>query len=139
MAVAGIRGGYDYDAERWSAGGQIRVPLGWRGLQVIPSGDVFFLHRDTVWQGNVDVALRPGGRGRMYAGGGLAVTDMYGDGSDEKVSMGYNLMIGSPLSLRGLPIRMYLEARWTYVNDRSPFRVAIGLSWPLGRRRRSIF
>ena len=35
---------------------------------------------------------------------------MYGDGNDAKARIGYNLLVGSPLPLRGLPFRMHLEA-----------------------------
>ena len=133
----GIRAGRDYDIDVWSAGAQFRLPLGRRSrFQIIPSGDFFMAREEADWQANFDVAFRPGPRGGLYGGIGLAVTDRYRDGDgNRETKAGTNNFIGMRLPMRSMAARLYLEARWTYVDGESPFRLVVGLNWPLRARR----
>ena len=129
----GVRGGHSFDERVASAGAQLRVPL-LRQLLVVPSGDVFLgdeAHSD--WQLNGDVAVAPDGGGGLYGGIGVAFLnhDPDADGEDE-VETGYNLFAG----LDGNPlfearVEPFVEARWTYVEDFSPFRLVLGINVPV--------
>ncbi|MGH7525342.1 MAG: hypothetical protein ACREMX_01405 [Gemmatimonadales bacterium] len=123
----GLRGGRDFENHAWSLGGQIQVPMG-RNLELRPSGDVFFPREGSDgWQLNGDGAIRLGQGGGLYAGGGIALVHL----DDSDTETGYNLFFGlstaPPLS-RWKP---FLEFRWTFVNDTSPFRLALGFGYGL--------
>ena len=67
--------------------------------------------------------------GPVYAGGGIAFA--HPGGGETKT--GYNLFAGlnAAADLRAAP-RPFLEARWTFVNDTSPFRLVFGFNYQLG-------
>lgn len=118
----GIWGGYDVDAEAPAAGGQLRLPLG-AFLELVPSGGYTFTSDYTVWQANLDAAIRLGFRQAIFAGAGAAVAHRVFETSGEPVlpedtRMGVNLFFGISLP-RFLPIRFrpYAQARWTFVSD----------------------
>ncbi len=118
---AGLRGGRDFENHAWTLGAQLRVPVG-QSLELRPSGDLL-LPRDagTGWQLNGDAAIRFGG-GDVYAGGGVAF--LHPDGGDTET--GYNLFFG--LTTSASIWKPFLEFRWTFVNDTSPFRLMLGFN-----------
>ena len=124
----GPRVGRDFENHAWSVGGQVTVPVG-TNLELRPSGDLFFpKDGDTGWQANGDAAFHIGSGKRFYAGAGIAFA--HPGGGETKT--GYNLFGGlsaDPTLSRTTP---FLEARWTFVNDTSPFRLALGFNYRLG-------
>ena len=123
---AGLRGGRDFENHAWSLGAQIVVPIGQR-LELRPSGD-FFYPKDAERgeQLNADAALRFG-QGGFYAGGGLAFVDLAESAGDRR---GRNLFFG----LREPPgkrTRSFAEFRWTFYDETSPFRLAVGFTYAL--------
>ena len=134
--ILGLRTGYNYDAEVWSLGGQFRLPIGMRrgGLQIIPSGDLFFIKGTTDWQINLDAAFH---LMMLYGGVGIAYLNRDFQQPDEKdKKTGTNFFIGTPLPLplHKLRILSFLEARWTEVNNERLFRLVVGVNFMLGRR-----
>jgi len=130
----GLRPGYDFDIDAWSFGAQLRLALGPGGrIQIIPSGDLFFVDGNTDWQINIDAALRD--RGAMYFGGGLAIAnrDFAGTG-DEDTKYGGNLFAGLKIRMRRSPVRPYIEGRWTFIEEENPFRLVVGLNFVLKGR-----
>lgn len=93
-----------------------------QNLELRPSGDLIF-PRDagTGWQLNGDAAIRFG-TGDVYGGGGIAL--VHPDGGDTET--GYNLFFGFKVS--DSRWRPFLEFRWTFVNDTSPFRLMLGFN-----------
>ncbi|NIO29528.1 MAG: hypothetical protein GTO29_13355 [Candidatus Latescibacteria bacterium] len=138
--MLGVRGGYDFEIDKWSAGGHMIVPLGPRGmLELIPSGDVFFLDDEMDWQVNLDAAFRGGRlgfRGPIYMGGGIAIfrRDLKGSGGED-TETGFNLLAGLRLPMRRWMAKPFLEARWTFVADEQFFRLVFGFNLPLGGGR----
>jgi hypothetical protein len=123
----GPRVGRDFENHAWSLGGQIGVPVGKR-LELRPSGDVFFpKHGDTGWQLNADAAIHLGQGGGLYAGGGVAFSHPGGG----KTKTGYNLFFGLGTSPPLQRLKPFAEFRWTFVNDTSPFRLALGFTYGL--------
>ena len=130
----GIRTGYDYNADAWSLGGQIILPLGGRrgGIQIIPSGDIFFItDNNHDWQLNLDAALK---LPLFHIGAGIAYLnrDFSGNNEDDTKS-GTNLFIGISPPGRRLPVFPFAEARWTFVEDERLFRIAVGINIILGK------
>lgn len=127
----GVRGGYDFGGDLWSAGAQLRVPAG-RTLELIPSGDAFFAGGRTDWQLNADLALRLGPRGGLYAGGGAGLLGRDPDGDGEaSTALGPNVFAGIRFPGRRGDVRPFIEARWTFVEGEAPFRLTAGLGFPL--------
>jgi hypothetical protein len=123
----GPRVGRDFENHAWSLGGQVGIPLG-RRIEVRPSGDLFFPKRgDTGWQVNGDVAIHVGQGGGLYGGGGIAFS--HPGGGDTKT--GYNLFFGLSTSPPLERLKPFVEFRWTFVNDTSPFRLAAGFTYAL--------
>ncbi len=121
----GLRVGRDFENHAWSLGGQVEVPVG-RNLELRPSGDLFFPKRGkTGWQLNGDGAIRFGQT--LYAGGGIAFVHL----DDGDTETGYNIFFGVRASA-AQTLRPFLEFRWTFVNDTSPFRLALGFGYPIG-------
>jgi hypothetical protein len=120
----GIRGGRDFENHAWTLGGQVRVPLK-RNFELRPSGDFLFPEdAGTGWQVNADAALLFGSGG-VYGGGGAAWLHPEGG----TTYTGYNLFFGiQSVTTRFKP---FLEFRWTFINDTSPFRLMLGFSLPL--------
>ena len=122
----GLRGGYDYDIDVWSAGGQARWPFGRRGsYQLVPSGDVFFAAGAADWQGNADVIFSPGPRGGFYFGFGLGYSSRAVDGAQV-----FNRLVGLNLARR-----LYMEGRWTNIAGKNIFRLAVGYNLSFGKKR----
>jgi hypothetical protein len=124
----GPRAGRDFENHAWSLGGQVSLLAG-RNLELRPSGDLFFpKDGDTGWQANGDAAFHIGNSGALYAGGGIAFA--HPGGGETKT--GYNLFFGLNATASSGRTRPFLEARWTFVNDTSPFRLALGFNYRLG-------
>ena len=120
---AGVRGGHDFENDAWSVGAQASIPL-YQRFELRPSGDWYF-GDDTPfrWQLNADGAIRFGPGGTVYAGGGAAFARVRALG---EVETGYNIFAGIVPAPPGSSIRPFVEARWTWVNDVSPFRLIAG-------------
>ncbi len=69
VPAAGLRGGYDFDGEAWSAGGQAVIPLT-AAFGFEPSADIFFPTGRTRWQLNADALVHVPTAPGIYAGGG---------------------------------------------------------------------
>jgi hypothetical protein len=125
---AGLRVGRDFENHAWSAGALARIPVGQR-LELRPSADAFFPKQGkTGWQANGDADIMFGPGGTVYGGGGIALVHLDGD----KTRTGYNLffgLIGAPAEARS---KVFLEFRWTFVNDTSPFRLVAGFTRRIG-------
>ena len=120
----GLRGGRDFGNHAWTLGGQVRLPIK-QNFELRPSGDLLFPEdAGSGWQLNADAAIRFGS-GDVYAGGGAAW--LHPDGGD--TDTGYNLFFG--LTPSTVPFKPFLEFRWTFINDTSPFRLMLGFSLPL--------
>lgn len=118
---AGLRGGRDFENDAWTLGAQIRVPLR-QNFELRPSGDLLFPSDDGMgWQLNGDAAI-PFGSGDVYAGGGIAF--LHPDGGDTET--GYNLFFG--VSTSASLWKPFLEFRWTFVDETSPFRLMLGFN-----------
>ena len=123
----GPRAGRDFENHAWSLGGQISVPVG-HYLELRPSGDFFFpKDGDTGWQANGDAAIHIGQGGGLYAGGGVAFA--HPGGGETKT--GYNLFFGLSTAAPSERLKPFVEFRWTFVNDTSPFRLALGFNYRL--------
>jgi hypothetical protein len=120
---AGVRAGHDFENDAWSAGGQASIPV-FQRFELRPSGDWYF-GDDTPfrWQLNADGAIRFGPGGTVYAGGGAAFTRVR---PLSEVKTGYNLFVGIVPARPGSSLRPFIEGRWTWVNDMSPFRLVAG-------------
>lgn len=123
---AGLRAGRDFENHAWTLGGQVSVPVR-RNFELRPSGDLLFPRDDGMgWQLNGDGAIRFGS-GDVYAGGGIAF--LHNDGADTET--GYNLFFGVGSAPRGARTRPFLEFRWTFIEDTSPFRLMLGFNHQL--------
>jgi hypothetical protein len=121
---AGIRTGRDFENHAWSLGGQLRVPVR-RNLELRPSADLFFpKHGSTGWQVNGDAAIRLGQGGGLYAGGGIAFVHL----GDSGTETGYNLFFGLSTAPPQARTKPFVEFRWTFLDETSPFRLAAGIS-----------
>jgi hypothetical protein len=119
---AGLRAGRDFGNKAWSVGGQLAAPVG-RNLELRPSGDLFFPRDDGMgWQLNGDAAIRFGQGGGLYGGAGIAF--VHPDDSDTET--GYNLFFGLSAAAPAQRTKGFIEFRWTFVDDTSPFRLALG-------------
>lgn len=119
---AGLRVGRDFENKAWSLGGQFAAPVG-SNLELRPSGDLFFPRDDGMgWQLNGDAAIRFGQGGGLYGGAGIAFA--HPDDSDTKT--GYNLFFGLSTAPPAQRSKGFIEFRWTFVDDTSPFRLALG-------------
>ncbi len=124
---AGPRVGRDFGNKAWSIGGQLAAPVG-RNLELRPSGDLFFPRGEGMgWQLNGDAAIRFGESGGLYAGGGIAL--VHPDDSDTET--GYNLFFGLSTAPPAQRTKGFIEFRWTFVDDTSPFRLALGFLYRL--------
>jgi hypothetical protein len=128
--TAGLRGGRDFENHAWSTGAQLGLPLGER-LEFRPSGDYFFGDRTPFrWQLNADGVIRFGPSRSVYGGGGAAFTRVRPLAT---VKTGYNLFFGFDVAPGRARSKPFIEFRWTFVNDTSPFRLVIGFNRMLGR------
>lgn len=121
----GPRVGRDFENRAWSLGAQVSVPVG-RNLELRPSGDFFFPRGGaTGWQANGDAAIRFGQGGGLYAGGGIA----FAHPGNGETSTGYNLFFGLSKAASSVRLKPFIEFRWTFVSDTSPFRLALGFNY----------
>jgi len=148
----GLRGGYDFDTRSGSLGADFRLPVGRRGhFALAPSSDIFFNEPGHDWQANLDGELRAPRIG-LYGGGGAAVIHhrfqtvyLFAPSGaripvagDPETKLGWNLFAGLEPSATRLPVRPYVETRWTLRGeDYSAFRLVAGLHVPIGRRARA--
>jgi len=127
--TAGVRGGRDFEDHAWSLGGQVGIRLQDR-VEVRPSGDWFFGDRTPFrWQLNGDATITFGPGRSIYAGGGAAFVKVI---PLDKVKTGYNGFFGLNFAPPSARTRPFAEFRWTWVNDTSPFRAVVGVSYRLG-------
>lgn len=126
----GLRGGYDYDGDTYSAGGQLRIPL-WRRSRFVlaPSGDIYNDGNRTDWQANVDLLMSPGPGGGLYAGLGFGWVE---DGRPQR-ERAVNQVAGLTRPLGRGAGQVYLEARWTALNRKTAFRLVFGVNIALFR------
>jgi hypothetical protein len=125
---AGVRAGRDFENHAWSAGALARIPVGQR-LELRPSADAFFpKDGKTGWQANGDADIPFGPGGTVYAGGGIAFVHLNGD----KTRTGYNLFFGLIPSSVQTGWKPFVEFRWTFVHDTSPFRLVGGITHRIG-------
>ncbi len=124
---AGPRVGRDFENKAWTVGAQVSAPLGQR-LELRPSGDLLFPRGEGMgWQLNGDAAIRLGHGGGLYAGGGVAFVHP----DDAGTETGYNLFFGLTTAAPDQPTKGFLEFRWTFVDETSPFRLALGFLYRL--------
>ena len=133
---AGVRAGYDFTVHAWSLGAQMQLPLG-RNLSLVPSGDLFFRSTHTDWQLNMDAMMGIGRFRLLYGGLGLGVLNRVFDSTAVATTRtGLNLLVGLRAPPRRLPLRPFVELRWTKIRrERTPFRLVVGVSAPMGRPR----
>jgi hypothetical protein len=125
----GLRTGRDFENHAWSAGAQIRIPLRQK-LELRPSADAFFPEQGkTGWQANGDADIMFGPGRTVYGGGGIALVNL--DGGD-KTWTGYNLFFGLIPAAAEARTKPFVEFRWTFVNNTSPFRLVAGFTRRLG-------
>ncbi|MFQ6047660.1 MAG: hypothetical protein ACE5PT_15090 [Gemmatimonadales bacterium] len=133
----GLRAGWEFDAGAPGIGGQVRMPGG-PFADLVASGDYFVTDDGPSWQGNVDFAVRLGGRQALYGGVGLAVARRVFQMDDvpmlpRQTKVGINLFagVGPPRFLR-LPLRPYIELRQTFISEfDSQLYIAGGVNVPL--------
>lgn len=124
---AGARVGRDFENHAWSLGGQATIPLQAR-LELRPSGDYFLGDRTPFrWQLNADAVMKFGPGGTVYGGGGAAFVQVR---ALSRVKTGYNLFFGIVGATRGRS-KPFVELRWTFVNQTSPFRLVFGVNQSL--------
>ncbi len=122
----GPRVGYDFQADDWSLGGQLRVPG--RFLESLLSGDYYFAAGTHPWQLNLDLAFRLRRFSSLYAGAGIGIFHLL------TTDVGPNVLVGlHPPARRGAPVRPYAEGRWTFLDGGTPFRLVFGINLVLGR------
>ena len=129
----GVRGGHSFDERVASAGAQLRLPLV-RQLILVPSADVFLGDAaESEWQLNGDVVVAPDGGGGLYGGIGVAFLSHDPDSeNDDEREVGYNLFAGlDGEELFDTSVEPFVEARWTYTEDFSPFRLVLGINVPV--------
>ena len=120
---AGVRGGHDFENDAWSSGAQASIPV-FQRFELRPSGDWYFGDETPFrWQLNADGAIRFGPGGTFYGGGGAAFARVR---ALEEVKVGYNFFVGIVPARQGAKLRPFIEGRWTWVNDVSPFRLVAG-------------
>jgi len=133
---AGIRFGYDDNAQATVLGAQLRIPVLPGGqVELVPSGDVTFLEGAREYQVNADAVWVTGGRsGGLFAGGGLAVRSGFFEALDRETRTGANLVLGLVTRGRfqGVPIGVQLEGRWVFIDTPVDPRVfTFGVNLPL--------
>ena len=96
-------------------------------MELRPSGDLFFPRDgETGWQVNGDAAIHIGQGGGLYAGGG----------SPSRIPAEATPRRDTTSSSASVPradrtTKPFAEFRWTFVNDTSPFRLALGFNYRL--------
>ncbi len=121
-----LRGGYDTTRDAGGIGGAIRIPVG-GAFEIIPSGDYFFVDNGTAWQGNLDGAIRFGGRQLFYIGTGIAVLNHSITGFSN-TDVGWNLFAGLAVETPGGRFGLLVEPRYTLRDGSDPFWMTLGVS-----------
>jgi hypothetical protein len=140
---AGIRAGWDYNAQATVLGAQLRLPAIPSGhAEVVPNGDVTFLDGLREYQGGVDAVFVSGGRhGGVYAGVGVAWRNTVWDEGAPRRTRSAPVTVAGLRSgtMGGAPFGTQLEMRWIWLDG--PFRprvLTLGINFPLwggGRSR----
>ncbi len=133
---AGIRFGYDDNAQATVLGGQLRIPVLPGGqVELVPSGDVVFLDGLREYQVHADAVWVTGGRsGGLFGGVGLAVRNGIFEELDRETRTGANLVLGLVTRGRfqGVPLGVQLEGRWVFMDTPVDPRVfTFGVNLPL--------
>ena len=125
---AGLRTGRDFENHAWSLGALMRIPFHQK-LELRPSADAFFPeHGKTGWQANGDADIMFGPGRTVYGGGGIALVNLDG----RKTWTGYNLFFGLIPAQAEAKTKPFVEFRWTFVNNTSPFRLVAGATHRIG-------
>lgn len=140
---AGVRAGWDYNAQSTVVGAQIRVPALPSGhVEIVPNGDVSFLNGLREYQGGVDAVVVSGGRhGGAYVGGGFAWRNTIWEVGSPRETRRAPVTVAGVRSgtLGGAPFGTQLEMRWIWLDGPYKPRVlTLGINFPLwggGRRR----
>ena len=124
----GPRVGYNFDAEEFTLGGQLSVPVSSR-LEFYPSADVHFVEVGSLWTLNADLKYRFSGESMnwFYAGAGLGFR-MRSFNDNDNTDTGFNMFFGAE-SLRGR-VHPFGEARVT-LSDGSMFMLVGGLNFTI--------
>ena len=122
-----LRGGYDTTRDAGGLGGAIRIPVA-GAFEIIHSGDYFFVDRGTSWQGNLDGAIRFGGRQMFYIGTGIAVLNRSITGFSNNTDVGWNLFAGLAVETPGGRFGLLVEPRYTLAEGSDPFWMTLGVS-----------
>lgn len=130
--MLGIRVGSDFDHEQKLIGAQLVLPAGtfWR---LVPSFDYYFVGNEEKydrWQFNGDLIFKPRPFGVVYFGGGLAVDYRIPEQGLSSTNFGGNAIVGLEFQKRLSPIGLYVQARWTFLNE-TYFSVLGGLNLAL--------
>jgi hypothetical protein len=117
----------DWGNHTTGIGAQMRIPV-LSKLELRPSGDLFLAkHEEMGWQANGDAAIRLGQGGGLYAGGGVAFVHP----ANSEIQTGYNLFFGLSTAAPADRVKPFVEFRWTFVNETTPFRLAVGFNYRL--------
>lgn len=139
-AMAGIRGGYDYNSNGSVLGAQLRIPVHRSGnVELVPNAEVTFFTGLKEYQGGVDAVWVTGGRrGGVYAGGGIAWRNtIWVPGGERETRTAPTAVVGLRTSAGGGALfGIQLETRWTYPEGGFRPRVlTLGINVPLWGRR----
>lgn len=141
--VAGIKAGYDQNANGEVLGAMMRLPVLRSGiLELMPSADVTFLNGAKEYQYGVDLVwVSGGGAGGPFAGVGLGyrhsvIATTPGDPTQRLLA--YSLAAGVRTGFGG-PFQLQLELRWIFPEDVTfrPTPITLGIGFPLTGRRPS--
>jgi len=126
-----LRGGYDTEREAGGAGLAIRIPLA-AAVELVPSGDYYFVDVGDAWQFNLDASIRLGKRGMFYLGTGLAAINRRT--VTWNTDFGLNLFGGLAVETPGGRFGLIVEPRFTLrdTDGGNPFYVSLGASIALG-------
>ena len=91
--------------------------------------EIFPRDGDTGWQANGDAAVHLGQGGGLYGGGGVA----FAHAAHDRTRTGYNLFFGLSTAAPSERMKPFVEFRWTFVDDTSPFRLALGFNYRVTR------
>ncbi len=126
----GVRGGYDFQVDSWTAGAQLRLPLLGSPFMLIPGGDLVFEDVGTGWQLTGDGAVEVGG---VYFGGGYTLLHRaFILDDDLSTEGGTSLFVGLIGDRSRESARPGVEARWSFVDGETALRLMVSLNVPMG-------